>query len=167
MKCRIRWTGERQLVAESETGHGIVLDTPAGFGGRNTGPTPMELMLLGTAGCTAVDVVYILGDRMHTDLTALEVEAEAERAESEPKVFTAVHLRYGLQGRGVKDKQITRAISLSMTKYCSASAMVAHTARFTAAWTYRDLESGEERTGELAVEHGGGGSATAADADGE
>lgn len=160
MKCRIQWTGGRQLVAESETGHGIVLDTPAGFGGTNMGPTPMELMLMGTAGCTAVDVVYILGDRMHAEVTGLEVEAEADRAESEPKVFTAVTLRYRIEGRDVKEKQIARAIRLSMSKYCSASAMVAHTASFRAEWTYRDTGSGAELTGELAVEHDSGGDAS-------
>ncbi len=154
MKCRILWTEGRQLVAESETGHGIVLDAPAGFGGRNTGPTPMELMLMGTAGCTAVDVVYILGDRMHAELTALEVEAEAQRAETEPKVFTAVTLRYRVEGRAVKEKQLARAIALSMSKYCSASAMVAHTATFKAEWTYRDADTGEELSGEQVVEHG-------------
>lgn len=154
MKCHIRWTSGRQLVAESGTGHGMVLDTPAGFGGNNTGPTPMELMLMGTAGCTAVDVLYILGDRMHADLSALEVDAEADRADTEPKVFTAVTLRYQVEGRGVKEKQLTRAISLSMSKYCSASAMIAHTATFKAQWTYRDTDTGDELSGEFDVHHG-------------
>jgi putative redox protein len=155
MKCRVLWTEGRQMVAESGTGHGIVLDTPTGFGGRNTGPTPMELMLLGTAGCTAVDVLYILGDRMHAEVDAMEVEAEADRADTEPKVFTAVRLRYRLAGRGVREKQIARAIGLSMSKYCSASAMVAHTATFVAVWTYRVLESAVELAGEVVAEHGG------------
>jgi putative redox protein len=153
MKCRIQWTGGRQLVAESESGHAMVLDAPEGFNGRNTGPSPMELVLIGTAGCTAVDVVYILGDRMHAEVSVLEVEAEAQRADDEPKVFTAVTLRYRLEGRGVKEKQIARAIGLSMSKYCSASAMLAHTATFMAQWTYRDVETGEEAAGEVVADH--------------
>jgi putative redox protein len=154
MKCRINWVEGKQFVAESESGHALVLDAPESFGGNNTGPTPMELMLLGTAGCTAVDVVYILGERMHTDVRALEVTAEADRAETEPKVFTAVRLHYRLEGSGVKQKNVERALSLSLDKYCSASAMIAHTARVTATWECLDHATGDTLRGELAAHSG-------------
>ncbi len=151
LQSRVRWVEGKQLVAESGSGHAIVADASPGIGGRNTGPTPMELLLMGTAGCTAVDVVYILGDRMHQEVTGLEVQAEADRAETEPKVFTAVRLRYRMTGRNAKASQVERALKLSLTKYCSASAMIEHTAQVTATWEFADEALGETYTGELVL----------------
>ena len=151
LKSSVRWVEGKQFVAEGGSGHAIVLDTPPGIGGRNTGVTPMELMLMGTAGCTAVDVVYILGDRMHQDVRRLSVSAEADRAEEEPKVFTEVRLRYEMAGRDVKAKQVERALKLSLEKYCSASAMIEHTAKVVAQWSFHDEASDETHTGELSI----------------
>ena len=149
LTSRVRWVEGKQFVAEGGSGHGIVIDASAAIGGRNTGVTPMELLLMGTAGCTAVDVVYILGDRMRQEITGLEVAAEADRRDTEPKVFTQVRLRYRITGRGIQPDKVERALRLSLTKYCSASAMLEHTAEVVAHYTYEDAETGTQREGEL------------------
>lgn len=151
LTSRVRWVEGKQFVAEGGSGHAVVIDASPSLGGRNTGVTPMELLLMGTAGCTAVDVVYILGDRMHQEVRALEVTAEADRRETEPKVFTEVRLRYVLSGRNVKPEKVERALRLSLTKYCSASAMLEHTARVVAAWSFTDEASGEVSQGETSI----------------
>lgn len=138
LTATITWVDGRRFVAEAGSGHAVVLDAPTSFGGGNTGPTPMELMLMGTAGCSSVDVAYILKDRMRADLDALTVTAEADRADKEPKVFTAVRLVYRLTGRGLKEKDVIRAITLSLTKYCSASAMIERSATLSARYEIFD-----------------------------
>ncbi len=153
--CRIQWIDGRQLLAESGSGHAMVLDTTDP--GRDTGPSPMDLMLIGTTGCTAIDIAFILNERMHCDLRSLRVAAEADVAEEYPEVFTAIRLRYTITGRGIKAGKIERAVELSMTKYCSAAAMVSHTASISAAWTYRDELSDEEQSGEFAQDRAGHG----------
>ncbi len=151
--CRVLWIDGRQLLAESRSGHAMVLDTTDP--GRDTGPSPMDLMLIGTAGCTAIDIAFVLNERMHCDLRTLRVAAEADVAEEYPKVFTAIRLRYTITGRGIKAGQIERAVTLSMTRYCSATAMVSHTASISAAWTYRDELSEDEQSGELTLDRAG------------
>ena len=106
LKSRVRWVEGKQFVAEGGSGHAVVIDASPSVGGRDTGVTPMELLLMGTAGCTAVDVVYILGDRMHQEVRALEVTAEADRRDTEPKVFTEVRMHYVLSGRNVKPEKV-------------------------------------------------------------
>jgi putative redox protein len=155
--AEIKWIEGHQFVAESGTGHAMVLDVPMGADKHGTGPTPMELMLMGTAGCSAMDMAYILGERMRADLQGLTVSAEADRADKEPKVFTAVRLTYRLRGNDLKEKDVVRAITLSLTKYCSASAMIERTAAVTARYEITDNAAATTTTGELAVPDPSGG----------
>ena len=127
MKARIKWVENRIFMGESGTGHSIVL----GSGGRSDGgsiaPSPMELVLIGLGGCTAYDVVHIL-EKGREPIADCVVELDAERAETEPKVFTRVRLRYVVTGNGLDRAKVERAVQLSADKYCSASAMIAKTA---------------------------------------
>jgi putative redox protein len=123
---QVTWIDGMQFVAES-SGHAIVVDGAPGFG-RDTGMPPMRLLLLGAAGCSAMDVVHILKNRMHKPLTGLRVEVKAEQAEEHPKVYTRIELKYLVKGQGLKEKDIHRAIELSNTKFCSAAIMLGKTA---------------------------------------
>jgi len=116
------WTGGRRFVHTSASGHGLVTDTSVEFGGADTAPSPMELVILGLIGCTGVDVSSIL-ESMREPLRGLEVKATYERSETHPRVFTKIHLVYSLQG-DLDEKKVKRAIALSETKYCSVSAML-------------------------------------------
>jgi putative redox protein len=118
------------FVAESGSGHAVVVDGAPEAGGRNLGMRPMELLLAGTAACTAFDVVWIL-KRARQPVADCVVDAEAERAPQEPKVFTRIHLRYAVAGRGLDARQVERAVKLSKEKYCSATIMLAHSATIT------------------------------------
>lgn len=133
MESTIRWMGNdagMSFVAESGSGHAIVMDGAPEAGGRNLGMRPMELVLAGTGGCTAFDVVLILKKGRHA-VTGCEVSLKAERAETDPKVFTRVHFHYRVKGRQLKRDAVARAIELSKDKYCSASIMLAETAEIT------------------------------------
>ena len=130
MKARIKWSGDVSFVAESGSGHAIVVDGAPEAGGRNIGMRPMELVLAGAAACTAFDVVWILR-KARQPVTDCVVEAEAERAPAEPKVFTRIHLRYRIAGRNLDPHQVERAVKLSKEKYCSATIMLASTAEIT------------------------------------
>jgi putative redox protein len=133
MECTIRWAGEdagMSFIAESGSGHAIVLDGAPESGGRNLGFRPMELVLAGTGGCTAFDVVLILKKGRH-DVRGCEVSLKADRAESDPKVFTKIHFHYRVKGRGLRPEVVARAIELSKDKYCSASIMIGKTAEIT------------------------------------
>lgn len=118
------------FVGEAGSGHGIVIDAAPEIGGRNLGPRPMELLLLGLASCSAVDVRLIL-QRGREVVTDCVVEAEAERAAEDPKVFTRIHLGYRITGKALNRGKVERAVQLSAEKYCSASAMLAKTAEIT------------------------------------
>ena len=130
MKARVKWIEGAAFLGESGSGHGIVLDGAPEFGGRNLGVRPMEALLIGLGACSAVDVVAIL-DKGRQPFAACEVELEAERSESVPKVFTKIHLRFVLTGAGLDADKVARAIRLSVEKYCSASAMLGATAAIT------------------------------------
>jgi putative redox protein len=131
MDCTVRWTGEGMtLLAESGSGHVVAMDGAAEGGGRNLAPRPMEMVLLGTGGCTAYDVVLIL-KRSRQDVRGCEVRLEAERAAADPKVFTRIRLHFVLRGRGLKASLVENAIRLSHDKYCSASIMLGKTAEIT------------------------------------
>jgi putative redox protein len=130
MKARIKWVEDRTFVGESGTGHKIVLGTASEPGGRTPGPSPMELVLIGTGGCSAYDVVHIL-QKGREAVEDCIVELEADRAETEPKVFTRIHMHYIVKGRKLAPAKVERAIQLSVEKYCSASAMMAKTATIT------------------------------------
>lgn len=150
-KTTATWISGKQFVAETETGHAVVMDAPAAAGGRNTAPTPMELLLVGLAGCTGIDVVFILKERMHKPLTGLAVEASGTRADTEPKVYTDIQVMYRVRGKGLEEKDVRRAISLSAEKYCSASIMFGKTAKITSVFELTDDDTGHTIAG--AIEH--------------
>lgn len=130
MRAVISWAGEALFVAESGSGHSVVVDGPPEAGGRNVGIRPMELVLLGLGSCTAYDVVSILR-KARQDVRHCTVEIEAKRADSPPRVFTSIHVRYFVRGKGLLPQQVERAIRLSGEKYCSASIMLGKTAGIT------------------------------------
>jgi putative redox protein len=130
MKARIKWVENVAFVAESESGHTIVMDGASEGGGRNLGPRPMETVLMGTGGCTAYDVVHILR-KSRAPIADCVVEIDAERAPDDPKVFTRIHFHFVVTGKGLKAQQVERAVHLSAEKYCSASIMLAKTAAVT------------------------------------
>ena len=130
MKCRIKWLDHMSFVGESGSGHSVVMDGAPDAGGRNLGVRPLEMLLLGLGGCTAVDVVSIL-HKSRQQLVDCEVEIEAERAESIPKVFTKIHLHFIVSGRDLDQGKVAKAIDLSADKYCSASRMLEKTAAIT------------------------------------
>lgn len=127
MKARARWVEGMAFMGESGSGHAVVMDGAPEYGGRNLGIRPMEMLLLGLAGCTAFDVVMIL-EKGREAVTDCVVEVDAERAESEPKVFTRINLRYIVKGRNLARDKVERAVKLSADKYCSASIMLGKTA---------------------------------------
>lgn len=130
MKARVKWLDGVTMVGESPSGHALVMDGPPDFGGRNLGPRPMELLLLGMGGCTEFDVLTILR-KARQEVSACEVELEAERAAEDPKVFTRIHVHFILSGRNLSAKHVERAIALSAEKYCSASIMLGKAAEIT------------------------------------
>ena len=127
MKARIKWTEGMSFVAESGSGHAVVVDGAPEHGGRNLGMRPMEMVLAGAAACTAFDVVLIL-KRARQPVTDCVVEAEGDRAAVEPKVFTHIRLAYAIAGHGLDPRQVERAVKLSKEKYCSATIMLGKTA---------------------------------------
>jgi len=130
VKAKITWINGRAFLGESGSGHGVVMDGAPESGGRNLGPRPMEMLLLGLGSCTAFDVVMIL-EKAREKVTDCEVELEAERASEEPKVFTKVKLIYTIRGHELKPAAVERAVKLSSEKYCSASKMFEKTAELT------------------------------------
>lgn len=130
MKCRIKWLDHRAFVGESASGHSVVMDGAADAGGRNLGVRPMEMLLLGLGGCTAFDVVSIL-EKSRQQISGCEVEIEAERADEIPKVFTRIHVHFIVSGRGLDQVKVSKAVSLSADKYCSASRMLEKAATIT------------------------------------
>jgi putative redox protein len=140
MKARVSWVEDMMFTGESGSGHTIVLDGAPENGGRNAGIRPLELMLLGLAGCTAFDVVLIL-QRGREPIAGCVVEVDAERAPTDPKVFTAIHLQYRISGQGLSPQKVERAIQLSKEKYCSASIMLGQVAQITHSWTVDPREA--------------------------
>ena len=130
MKAKVKWIDEVSFVAETGSGHAVLVDGAPDAGGRNLGPRPMELVLAGTAACTAFDVVWILKKARQPVATCV-VEANAERAAEDPKVFTRIHLVYRVSGDGLNPAQVERAVRLSKEKYCSATLMLAKTAEIS------------------------------------
>jgi putative redox protein len=131
MECIVRWSGDgMSFVAETESKHLVPMDGAIEGGGRNLAPRPMEMVLLGTGGCTAYDVVLIL-KRSRQAVTACEVRLEAERAAADPKVFTRIHMHFVVRGRALKRSLVENALRLSHEKYCSASIMLGKTAEIT------------------------------------
>jgi putative redox protein len=134
MKARVKYVDGMMFVGESGSGHAVVMDGAPEYGGRNLGIRPMEMLLIGLGGCTAFDVVQILR-KGREDVTDCEVDVTAERAETDPKVFTKIHIDYKVTGRNLAPAKVERAIQLSKEKYCSASIMLGAVATITHAWT--------------------------------
>jgi putative redox protein len=130
MECIVRWTEGMTFLAETGSGHVVAMDGAPEGGGRNLAPRPMEMVLVGTGGCTAYDVMVIL-KKSGQDVTACEVSVSADRAETDPKVFTRIRMHFRLRGRALKAKLVEQAIRLSHDKYCSASIMLGKTAEIT------------------------------------
>lgn len=130
MKARVKWVEDVTFVGESGSGHAVVMDGPPESGGHNLGIRPMEMLLLGMGGCTAFDIVLILG-KARQQVTDCVVEIEAERADTIPRVFTRIHVHFIVTGFGLSDKQVARAVELSAEKYCSASIMLGKSATIT------------------------------------
>ena len=132
MDCTVRWTGGEGMTFLAETGsnHVVAMDGAPDGGGRNLAPRPMEMVLLGTGGCTAYDVVVILR-KSGQAVTGCEVKVNSERAPTDPKVFTRIHMHFVLRGKALKRNVVERAIQLSHDKYCSASIMLGKTAEIT------------------------------------
>ena len=125
------------FVAESESGHALVMDGAPEGGGRNLGPRPMETLLMGAGGCTAYDVVHILR-KSRADITDCVVEIDADRANEDPKVFTRIHFHFIVTGKALKEQQVERAVHLSAEKYCSASIMLSKSATITHGFEVRE-----------------------------
>ena len=123
MQARIKWVDGAMFVAESGSGHSVVIDGPPDHGGRNMGVRPMELVLLGLGGCTSFDVIDILR-KARQPVTDCETRLEAERSDDVPSVFTRIHVHFVVTGEGLSEKQVARAVKLSAEKYCSASLML-------------------------------------------
>ena len=138
MKARIKWLDNMSFVGESGSGHSVVMDASPDVGGRDLGCRPMEMLLLGLGGCSSIDVLMIL-QKARQDVTDCTVEIEAQRADSEPKVFTKIHLHFVVEGRNLAEKRVERAIKLSAEKYCSASIMLEKSAEITHDFEVREL----------------------------
>jgi len=130
LKIKVSWAGEALFVGESTTGHKVLMDGPTEGGGHDLGPRPMEMLLLGTGACSSYDVISILR-KARQDVVSCEVEVSSERAKTEPKVFTDIHIHFKVTGKDLKEKHVERAVSLSAEKYCSASIMLGETAKIS------------------------------------
>ncbi|MFZ2627632.1 MAG: OsmC family protein [Rugosibacter sp.] len=130
MECTVRWHEGMSFIAETGSGHLVAMDGAPDAGGRNLAPRPMELLLAGLGGCTAFDVVLILQRGRH-EITGCTVQLQAERAETDPTVFTRINLHYTVTGKALKTEAVERALKLSAEKYCSASIMLGKTAEIT------------------------------------
>ena len=123
MKAKVHWDGDAKFVGDSESGHTITMDGPPDHGGKNQGPRPMEMLLLGLGGCTSFDVMSIL-KKSRQKVTDCIAEISAERADEVPAVFTKIQIHFVVKGDNLKDSLVKRAVSLSAEKYCSASIML-------------------------------------------
>ena len=130
MNISVNWIDGMLMVGKSDSGHAITMDGPPGIGGANLGVRPMEMMLLGMAGCTMIDVVSTL-EKMRENLVQCETKVSAERSDEHPKVFTNIHIHFIVKGEALNSKKVEKAITLSAEKYCSASIMLSKTASIT------------------------------------
>ena len=140
METVVSWAGNAAFIGHTGSGHNVVMDGPPEGGGRNLGPRPMEMLLLGMGACTAYDVVSIL-KKSRQSVADCRVEVSAERAAEDPKVFTNIHAHFVVSGESLDDKAVARAIKLSAEKYCSASLMLGKTAAITHDYEIRAVET--------------------------
>ena len=142
MQARVKWVDGAMFLGESGSGHSVVMDGPEDYGGRNMGIRPMEMILLGMGGCASFDVVSIL-KKSRQAVQNCEARLEAQRADTVPAVFTAINIHFVVTGRGLKEKQVERAVELSAEKYCSASIMLGRAGvAITHSYEIRELEEG-------------------------
>ena len=139
MQTSLKWAGGAAFIGTSSGGHKIVMDGPPDGGGRDLGPRPMEMLLLGLGACSSYDIVSILR-KARQDVTGVEISVDGKRADAIPAVFTDIHLHFHVSGRGVSEKQVDRAIRLSAEKYCSASIMLGKTANITHSFEVTEVE---------------------------
>ena len=130
MNISVKWIDGMLMVGKSDSGHAIVMDGPPEIGGENLGVRPMEMLLLGMAGCTMIDVVSTL-KKMREDVVDCQTQVSADRSEEYPKVFTNIHVHFVLRGKQLNPSKVDKAIKLSAEKYCSASIMIGKTAIIT------------------------------------
>lgn len=123
MNATVTWNGNLAFTGTADSGHSIAIDGPPALGGENTGLRPMELVLLGVGSCSAMDVIHIL-NKARQPITDCRIEIAGTRAETDPKVFTDIHLNFIVSGDGLSEKHVARAVKLSAEKYCSASIML-------------------------------------------
>lgn len=142
MKARVKWLDHMSFVGESGSGHSVVMDGPPEAGGRNLGVRPMEMILLGLGGCSAFDVVMIL-KRGRQNIADCTVDITAERAETDPKVFTKIHVHFVVEGKNLSEKHVEKAVSLSADKYCSVSIMLSSTVDIT--HDYEIIDTAEDK----------------------
>lgn len=137
MKARVKWIEGVAMLGESGSGHGILMDGPPDAGGRNLGVRPMEMLLIGMGGCTQFDVITILR-KQRQRVSDCVVELEAERAATDPKVFTKIQAHFIVTGTELDPGKVERAVELSAGKYCSASIMLGATATISHSFEIRD-----------------------------
>ena len=143
MKARVKWVEQASFLGETESSHAVLMDGSPAAGGRNLGPRPMEMLLIGAGGCTSFDVVSIL-KKARQAISDCYVELDAERAETNPKVFTRIHMHFVVKGKDIKSDAVEKAIKLSAEKYCSASIMLGQTAVIT--HDFEVIQEGQETT---------------------
>lgn len=137
MHATIDWQDKLQFTGRADSGHEITIDGPPALGGENTGMRPMEMVLLGVGGCSAMDVMHIL-KKSRQAVTDCKIELDATRAETDPKVFTDIHMTFIVSGEGLSEKHVARAVELSAEKYCSASIMLQASVNITHSHEIRD-----------------------------
>lgn len=130
MRATIDWQGQLAFEGRTESGHTMTIDGPPALGGENAGPRPMELVLLGVGSCSAIDVMHIL-KKARQAATDCRIEVDGTRAETDPKVFTDMHLHFVVTGDDLSERQVARAVALSAEKYCSASIMLSASVNIT------------------------------------
>lgn len=140
MKATVTWNGNLSFTGTADSGHSIAIDGPPALGGENTGLRPMELMLLSVGSCSAMDVIHIL-NKARQPVTGCRIEIAGTRAETDPKVFTDIHLNFIVSGDGLSEKQVARAVKLSAEKYCSASIMLQASVNITHGYEIRSATS--------------------------
>ena len=133
VEAKVTWQGGMRFEGTADSGHTLVLDSAVEHGGENAGFRPMELLLIGLAGCTAMDVISILRKKRQP-VTGLEVRVRGERAEEHPRAFTEIHIEYVVYGEGIAPEAVARSIQLSEEKYCSAAASLRGVARITSSY---------------------------------
>jgi putative redox protein len=138
MDSTLKWNGRMQFTANSDSKHAVILDADASVGGDDLGSRPMELILMGLAGCTGMDVISIM-QKKRQNITGFEIQTHAERAPDHPKVFTAIEIKYIFYGRNIDPKAVERSIELSETRYCPAQTMLVQAVPIT--HTYEIIES--------------------------